>query len=869
MGWLRSFVLAAGISAATFFTVSCGDGDGPSGPEPVDAVQVSPPTASVEVGQTAQFTATVRDKNGNTLTDRAVTWASSSNSVATVSSSGLATGVAEGTATITATSEGKVGSATVTVTPQPVASVEVSPTTLDLTVGQTGQLTATPKNASGEALTGRTVSWDSSDDGVATVDSNGLVTAVAAGSATVTATSEGQTGSADITVSLAVFNPQESVSLSGDHSYQSVNIPAGVTVTASGDLNLTVSEDVTITGNLRGDCVSVDIAGGGAVLLEGIVENQCTVAPDGAGPPLTIIGNGTFDIDGATMESSGEITLKNDPSIVNPPGGAPEASASEMAQNLNGPFPCTLMNYTVVTGAVPAANGIGGDPNGTNGADGSGFIFACNGDLAMKGNVQIETQEGGRGGNGMDAEAAGAHATGGDGGNGGSLYIWAFGDFSATMEVQGTEIKNHLFSGRGGDGGDANGVGSANDALDPAPSGQGDGGWGGAAGVIDIQSAGDFSVDPDVLYVAPGASNPSGGVPGGGEGGTGRGEGARGKDADERNPAKAAQVGGKGIGNGGYGGDAPGFHTIILGSETGFEDIVVDAGNGGAGGEADAVGGRGGDGNEDFPDGAMGGDIEAIGGIGGDAGSSRGGAGGKAFFRGGRGGDGWSDCIAPNFKEGGDGGKGGTSLGGGGKGGAGLNPGGDGTHDTDDVSNGGNGGAGAPIGTGGPAGENQISDPYQSSPGQPGPAQVELGTGSFQDGMDGAVCNLGGNFNFTITVELDELGHAPFIGMPGELVILVGATPQDATNGVFFMSGPAPFVSVQGTFNPTTGEITASGVGTVAGYPNTEVYFTGTIQDGVITGTYQMGGFGMEPGFGGLPGGIPIYYAFSGTLDPG
>jgi hypothetical protein len=775
-------------------------------------------------------------------------------------------------ATITATSEGKSGSASVTVTPVPVASVEVAPTTLDLTVGQTGQLTATPKDAGGEALSGRTVSWDSSDDAVATVDSNGLVTAVAVGSATVTATAEGQSGTATVTVSPVVFNPQDDVNLEGDVSYDSVDIPAGVTVTLTDDLNMTVAGDVTIAGTMTGDCVELNIAGGGAVTINGDVDNDCAAPPAEGGPPLTIIGNGTFDIDGSTMGSSGDITLKNDPLIVDPPGGAAAGSPSQNAQNLNGPFPCTLMNYTVVTGAVPATNGIGGDPDGTAGSDGSGFIFACNGDLAMKGNVQIETQEGGRGGNGSDAEAAGAHATGGDGGDGGSLYIWAFGDFSASMEVQGTEIKNHLFSGRGGDGGDANGVGLGNDGVDPAPSGRGDGGWGGAAGVIDIQAAGDFSVDPDVLYVGPGTSRPSGGAAGGGKGGIGRGEGARGKDADERNPAKAAQVGGKGIGNGGYGGDAPGFHTIILGSAAGFENIVVEAGNGGAGGEADAVGGKGGDGNEEFPDGAMGGDIEAIGGIGGDAGSSRGGAGGKAIFRGGLGGNGWSDCVAPNFKKGGDGGKGGTSLGGGGKGGAGLNPGADGVHDTDDVSNGGNGGAGAPVGALGPAGENQISDPYDASPGQAGqngPDRVELGTASFQNGTEGATCNLGGNFNFTIFVELDEAGHAPFIGMPGQMFIWVGATVVDATTGVFFMSGSLPFVNVEGTFNPTTGEITATGVGTVAGFPNTLVYFTGTIQDGVITGIYQMGGFGMEPGFGGLPGGIPIFYAFSGTLEPG
>src|SRR5213079_1687758 len=57
-----------------------------------------------------------------------------------------------------------------------------------------------PKDASGNALTGRTITWSSSDNSVATVSSSGLVSGVVAGSATITATSEGQSGTAAITV---------------------------------------------------------------------------------------------------------------------------------------------------------------------------------------------------------------------------------------------------------------------------------------------------------------------------------------------------------------------------------------------------------------------------------------------------------------------------------------------------------------------------------------------------------------------------------------------------------------------------------------------------------------------------------------------
>jgi acid phosphatase len=81
-----------------------------------------------------------------------------------------------------------------------VASVTVSPPSASVQVGQTAQLTATPKQASGAPLGGRVVTWSTSDSTVARVSATGLVTGRAAGSATVTATSEGKTGTSAITV---------------------------------------------------------------------------------------------------------------------------------------------------------------------------------------------------------------------------------------------------------------------------------------------------------------------------------------------------------------------------------------------------------------------------------------------------------------------------------------------------------------------------------------------------------------------------------------------------------------------------------------------------------------------------------------------
>src|SRR5207249_2212389 len=89
----------------------------------VASVTISPATGSIRVGQTLQLTATPKDLAGGTLTGRTMMWASSNTSVATVSGSGLVAGVTAGSATITATSEGKSSTAALTVTTVPVASV--------------------------------------------------------------------------------------------------------------------------------------------------------------------------------------------------------------------------------------------------------------------------------------------------------------------------------------------------------------------------------------------------------------------------------------------------------------------------------------------------------------------------------------------------------------------------------------------------------------------------------------------------------------------------------------------------------------------------------------------------------------------------
>src|SRR6266699_379632 len=172
-------------------------------PVPVASVSVSPPTASIYAGATQQLTATLLDANGNPLSGRTITWSSDAPGVATVNGSGLVTAAGVGSASITATSEGKSASAAIVVNPVPVASVSVSPASASVFIGTTQQLTATPLDANGNPLSGRAITWSTDAPGVATVNGSGLVTGVATGSANITATSEGKSGSSAITVPAA------------------------------------------------------------------------------------------------------------------------------------------------------------------------------------------------------------------------------------------------------------------------------------------------------------------------------------------------------------------------------------------------------------------------------------------------------------------------------------------------------------------------------------------------------------------------------------------------------------------------------------------------------------------------------------------
>ncbi len=189
-----------GIRAALLLLlVACGD---PPTPSPVPTtVSVSPETAAfAALGETVQFTAVVHDQFGNVMSGAAVEWATRDPAAVSVSESGLATALANGTTTVSATVDGVSGSAAVTVA-QVVSVLIVTPDSLLFSsLGDTARLEAVALDAGGSAVEGAAVMWSSSDSAVAAANSEGLVAAVANGTTTVSATVDGVSGSAAVTV---------------------------------------------------------------------------------------------------------------------------------------------------------------------------------------------------------------------------------------------------------------------------------------------------------------------------------------------------------------------------------------------------------------------------------------------------------------------------------------------------------------------------------------------------------------------------------------------------------------------------------------------------------------------------------------------
>ena len=202
-----------GVSATCHITVK---------PILPQSITLSSESESIYIGATVQLTATVMPEN---TTDKTITWASKNENIATVDENGLVTAVALGECDITATCQGLSATCHITVKPILPQSITLNSESESLHIGETVQLTATvlPENT-----TNKTVTWASKNENIATVDENGLVTAVALGECDITATCQGVSATCHITVKPVL---PESIILSSE--YESIFIGETLQLTAT------------------------------------------------------------------------------------------------------------------------------------------------------------------------------------------------------------------------------------------------------------------------------------------------------------------------------------------------------------------------------------------------------------------------------------------------------------------------------------------------------------------------------------------------------------------------------------------------------------------------------------------------------------
>ncbi|MCX6309446.1 MAG: Ig-like domain-containing protein, partial [Bacteroidia bacterium] len=210
---------------------------------PVASVSVSPTTALASVGSTIQLNASVLPDDAS---NKVVNWSSTDSNIATVDATGLVTGKSAGAVRITASTQdgGKTSYSDVTIQTGAivVTGVSVNPTAASVNIGDTKQLVAliSPLGASNKS-----VSWSSDNEAVATVDANGLVKAIAKGTASISATSLDGNFKASANISVAI--PVTGISFSQSSGMVSIGTPYQLT-TIFAPVNAT-NTAVTFTTN--------------------------------------------------------------------------------------------------------------------------------------------------------------------------------------------------------------------------------------------------------------------------------------------------------------------------------------------------------------------------------------------------------------------------------------------------------------------------------------------------------------------------------------------------------------------------------------------------------------------------------------------
>jgi len=278
----------------------------PSGPPAVASVTVAPSPDTLLVGSAVQLAATTKDSAGNVLTQRAVTWASSDTTKVKVSSAGLAMSVAVGSAVITATSQGKSGTAAIT----SVARFAILPNPIVLTAGTTDNLIyVVARDAHGARVLydPRELTLVSSDSSVAAPSVGGCVDGDCGIDHLIVVA--GHPGTATITASL-------------------VTVDGTLVATASATVNPAVTGEIAFTSDRDGtEQIYMMYADGSSPtrLTNGPANNRNAAwSPDGKRIAFASDCDGNFEIYVMNADGSSPARLTNNPATDDQPAWSPD-----------------------------------------------------------------------------------------------------------------------------------------------------------------------------------------------------------------------------------------------------------------------------------------------------------------------------------------------------------------------------------------------------------------------------------------------------------------------------------------------------------------------------------------------------------------
>ncbi len=268
------------------------------------SIAVTPAIPSIGPGTTLQFTATgtYTDASTQNITST-VQWVSSDPAVATISNSagtvGLATGVAQGNTTISASSGSVTGSTLLTVTTATLVSIAFTPAVPSIALGTMQQFTATGTYSDGSTqVITNTVQWSSDTLTVATIGSaTGLATSVGQGTAEITATMGSVTGSTTLTVTPAIL-----VSIAVNPL--SASIPLGTTqqFTATGTFSDGTTQDITQSGSWSSSVAAVATVSN-AQGTHGLATSVGTGATTITVSSASVTGSATLSVNAASLVS--------------------------------------------------------------------------------------------------------------------------------------------------------------------------------------------------------------------------------------------------------------------------------------------------------------------------------------------------------------------------------------------------------------------------------------------------------------------------------------------------------------------------------------------------------------------------------------